>query len=153
MEIVWLTVQPTLFLDEVEEEHPVEEELGQLACLLREAANCRNVLDYPMVELCEGSKELSSDYFDIEGFIMTLLDSQRRWTERVGADRCHVEHGDPLRRCAEPFLGTYRDAAEDAPPLSAGIILYVQEVPMRLRAVRENEQRIRVVIHKPRDDR
>ena len=65
---------------------------------------------------------------------------------RIGTDGLKVKHREPFGGGPQTLIRPDRDAAKDSALLNVAVVLDIQEMPEVLLAVRENKQRIRMLL-------
>ena len=130
---VGVIAKPAFSLDEVEE-HATVEKLQRIIVRppgvlsltrqvrLQSVKNCLVVVEEPF---CDG--------FNVEGFLVAVLDVEGRNGFDYGADGCQIEHGTPFGRGAEFLMRADCDAAEQAAFFRIFYIVFdIDEVPIGL---------------------
>jgi hypothetical protein len=148
--VAW-DLQPALLLDEGDEHEAVEEALGEeaLAVRIADAANqAFDLLEYGVVLF----EEFRGDRLDIESFVVAALDGEGRKSGEGGADGGEVKLGDDLGCRAEFFGGADGEAAEELALALVFGVLDIEEVPVGLAPIGEQEQRVGTVFQEPGDD-
>ena len=85
--------------------------------------------------------------------VMPLLDCERRQPEEVRAYVGKVEQRDPLRCGAKLLVWANGDAPEEPPLLRVVVVLDVEKVEVLLAGVGEDEERVRMLLQQPGDNR
>lgn len=97
-------------------------------------------------------EEFTRDLFNIEGMIVAIQDRQRRNAEQIGFECVNIKQRQAIHGGAFAFVRLHGDAPEDAALARVLVILDVDEVPMALVVVAEDEQGVGERVQQPVND-